>query len=403
MVIVPFVCGAADSFQPNINGFVSTVAVQPDGKILFGGNFSSVNGVARSYLARLNSDGSLDPTFSYTNAPAAFVNRILISGPGIYVGAGDGLRRYDFNGGLDWNYPMSVATFGVDTQERVILGGQFTRIENEFHRNIARLTAAGALDATFAPAIGCCASEGVFALATVGDSMLVGGKFQSVNATNVVSHFAKINSDGSIDSTFNAAADPLVLALALTADGKIFRLSESTLARQLANGSSDPSFAPVIVDGTSVERFLALAVQSDGKVVVGGAPAFTARFNADGTADTSFTVQTDGAVQAVAIESNGDILLAGSFTQVNGEARAGLARISNAAASTPELTLARCVSGAMVLSWPQSSTNFSLQFCDLGGNAWLPVAAGSVLANGRIWITNSADGVGKFFRLTRQP
>src|SRR2546421_613627 len=45
------------------NGSVNTIAVQPDGKILIGGSFVSVNSVARSSLARLNADGSLDTTF----------------------------------------------------------------------------------------------------------------------------------------------------------------------------------------------------------------------------------------------------------------------------------------------------------------------------------------------------
>ena len=43
---------------------VSATAVQPDGKILIGGNFTSVLGVARNKIARLNTDGTLDTAFN---------------------------------------------------------------------------------------------------------------------------------------------------------------------------------------------------------------------------------------------------------------------------------------------------------------------------------------------------
>ena len=44
-------------FNPNANGGVYIVALQPDGKIIIGGGFTAVGGVARNYLARINADG----------------------------------------------------------------------------------------------------------------------------------------------------------------------------------------------------------------------------------------------------------------------------------------------------------------------------------------------------------
>src|SRR5881409_404796 len=46
-----------------INGSVESVVVQPDGKILIGGEFTTVHGAARGHIARLNADGSTDYTF----------------------------------------------------------------------------------------------------------------------------------------------------------------------------------------------------------------------------------------------------------------------------------------------------------------------------------------------------
>ncbi len=51
-------------FNPNANGDVYSVAVQADGKILLGGNFTTVGGTARNHIARLNADGTLDTGFN---------------------------------------------------------------------------------------------------------------------------------------------------------------------------------------------------------------------------------------------------------------------------------------------------------------------------------------------------
>jgi hypothetical protein len=42
---------------------VDVLAVQPDGKVLLGGDFFQINGQSRNHMARLNADGSLDPNF----------------------------------------------------------------------------------------------------------------------------------------------------------------------------------------------------------------------------------------------------------------------------------------------------------------------------------------------------
>lgn len=404
LVLLSSVSGYAEldpAFYPNITGLVSTVAVQADGRILIGGNFSAVNGSARSFLARLNPDGSLDGSFAPSNGPSQYVSRVSIVNSKIYVSAGDGLRCFDLNGALEWSYPMSVATFAVDSQERVVLGGQFTRIENQPHRNIARLTAAGALDATFTNAIGCCAGDSVAALATAGDSVLVGGGFHSVNGSSV-NNFARLDANGSLDLNFVSTADPLVLALVPTANGNIFRASEYTLARHLADGALDPSFTAVNADGISVERFLALAAQADGKAIVGGAPSFIARFNSDGSRDSSLTAQPDGVVQSIAVQSNGDVLIAGSFSHVDGQPRTGLARLTTSSSGAVELAVTR--SGeAILLSWPAAFADYTLQSCELNSSEWLSVSNAPVLASGRHWVTNTATASGALFRLARVP
>jgi hypothetical protein len=46
----------------------NSLALQPDGKVIFGGAFISYNGTARSSIARANSDGSLDSGLNPTTS-----------------------------------------------------------------------------------------------------------------------------------------------------------------------------------------------------------------------------------------------------------------------------------------------------------------------------------------------
>ena len=59
------------SFDPGsgVNGTVNAVAVQPDGKVIIGGEFTTVKGLARSKVARLNADGSGDSSFNPGTEP----------------------------------------------------------------------------------------------------------------------------------------------------------------------------------------------------------------------------------------------------------------------------------------------------------------------------------------------
>src|ERR1700682_3610762 len=96
---------ALDGFDPNANGIVSVVVVQPDGKILIGGSFTTVLGVTRNGIARLNTDGTLDIAFD----PNA-------------------------NGG-------SVEAIAVQADGKILVGGIFSPIGGQTRQNIARLDA----------------------------------------------------------------------------------------------------------------------------------------------------------------------------------------------------------------------------------------------------------------------
>jgi hypothetical protein len=148
-----------------------------------------------------------------------------------------------------------------------------------------------------------------------------------------------------------------------------------------------------------------MAVQPDGKPIVGGsfaldedpARAHVARFNTDGSRDASFSVQTDGFVQAIAIQADGSILLGGSFTTVNGTGRRNLVRLL---AETPALTTFRSADN-LVLCWPAGHPAPVLESASLGTRAWQRVTNAPVIVAGMHMVTNPTSGPGRIFRLVR--
>src|SRR2546430_2544739 len=133
---------------------VYSVVLQPDGKPLVGGNFSFLNGVFRGGVARLNSDGSLDPTFqdSLTNAFGSALagqpdGKLLVAG-NFQAGGSTayyGIVRLNTNGAVDttFNTPLDPAglinAMARQPDGRVVIGGNFASVDGQIRTNIARL------------------------------------------------------------------------------------------------------------------------------------------------------------------------------------------------------------------------------------------------------------------------
>lgn len=158
-------------------------------------------------------------------------------------------------------------------------------------------------------------------------------------------------SGAELDSGFDAGAraDADILGLSVQDDGKIIAVGEFTtlggtnhgrVARLHPDGSIDPSFAT----GTGASGTIrAVAIQSDGKIVVGGDfwtfnglnHHYLARLNPDGSVDTNFNASTDaqgfggieGTVRSLAIQPDGRIVIGGTFINVGGTGKARIARL----------------------------------------------------------------------------
>ena len=189
-----------------------------------------------------------------------------------------------------------------------------------------------------------------------GNQVLVGGLFNHVEGQPDYQGVARYNDDGTLDTAFKVKTDEFVKAIAVQSDGKILiggqfhyvYPSDTPLtatqiwgiARLNADGTLDSGFINAPAGQVkSNHPVRGIAVQpADGKIVIGG--YFTlidgeprnriARLNADGTLDTSFNVGTgaNGNIEDVKLQSDGKILISGSFTQVQGIDILGVARLN---------------------------------------------------------------------------
>jgi uncharacterized delta-60 repeat protein len=356
--------GSLDTgFNPGTgaNSYVLALALQSDGKVLVGGGFTTMNGVSRNYIARLNSDGSLDTGFNPGTGTNGVVYALALQSDGKVVVGGlfstmngvsrSCIARLNSDGSLDTGFNPGtgangqVGALALQPDGKVLVGGYFTTMNGVSRNFIARLNSDGSLDTGFNPGTG--ANDGVSALALQPDGkVLVGGYFSTMNGVSR-NCIARLNSNGSLDTGFNSGtgANDGVSALALQSDGKVLvggffttmnGVSRSCIARLNSDGSLDTGFNP----GTGANNWvLALALQSDGKVLVGGSFTtmngvsrnFIARLNSDGSLDTGFNPGTGASsmVWALALQSDGKVLVGGFFTTMNGVSRNYIARLNN--------------------------------------------------------------------------
>ena len=270
--------GAADTnynnatpFVPNpgANDTVRSVLVYPPGSshpdsILTAGDFTAFNAQVRNGIARLGPAGQLDGSFNPGSGADGPVNSILLQ-----------------------------------PDNKVIIGGGFSSINNVSRMRVARLLDNGGLDSTFSPGSG--ADDMVMAMALRTDGkVIIAGAFNTVNAYTCP-RIARLNSDGSVDQTFNPG---------LGTDGIIYSVAIYT-------NSSDPNFGKILIGGLF-------------SVCDTNYAACMARLNTNGSFDQTFAPISgaDGAVYAIALQSDGSILIGGAFATYDGESRNGIASLN---------------------------------------------------------------------------
>jgi uncharacterized delta-60 repeat protein len=371
----------AKNITPGFNGFVTDVLPQADGTVFVGGSFTKFSGSGITYLTKLNASGAANADFEMSPARAVgnTVQSVTTDTSGNVIVAGwfeKGVSRLDPAGVLDYDVVNGSGFNFTDTNSAngtvssidssagdgtIIIGGNFTKYNGEAHSKMARLNADGTVDSGFDAGI---LNGPVFAVKRISSGkILIGGSFTTISrpdengdpvATPVVG-IAQLNEDGSLDDTFSGAAGPVVTggsgpatvtSIAVQADGKVLVGGDFTkfagttrgrLVRLNANGTVDTGYATAT--GTGADATVqAITLQSDGKALVAGdfvnfngqVVRRLVRLNTSGSRDATLTAGTaaDGPIRAVAVQADNKIVVGGYFTKFNGQPRNRIARLT---------------------------------------------------------------------------
>jgi uncharacterized delta-60 repeat protein len=247
------------------------VAVQSDGKILTAGAFTSIQGTARGRIARLNADGSLDTSFQngLSGADRAVYclavqtnGQVLLGGDFSTLNgiARNRIGRLNSNGSLDTSFLNGlsgandwVEILSVQADGKILVGGYFTSVNNTSRNFLARLNSDGTLDNTFMNGLSG-ANNAIFAIALQPDAkIIIGGAFTNFNGT-AANYLSRLNPDGSLDGSFLSGLsgpDNVVNAIVIQPDNKIILggafanvngTARNRLARLNPDGSLDTTF-----------------------------------------------------------------------------------------------------------------------------------------------------------------
>jgi uncharacterized delta-60 repeat protein len=344
------------SFNGGFNEQAESAAEDPNGKIIFVGIFTSYSGISFNRIARLNSDGSIDNTFSIGtgfNDGAAIVfiqpdGKILVGGAFTsYNGTpANRIIRLNDNGTVDntfnigTGFSQTVWAINVQTDGKILVGGDFTQYNGNSHPHLIRLNSDGSVDNTFD--LGTGLDEAVYNIVLQNDSkIIILGDFTTVDGNSHV-RIVRLNDDGSIDNTFNSGTGfNGTTYSALIDEGKIlvvgafFEYSGQT-NRQIVKLNSDGSIDDTFDSGAGFTRFSGLSfsttiikytdkyfVIGDYDTYNGGTANGLIQLNQDGSINVSFNYGTGllfsaGTFNTGIILSNGVHVVFGEFSQYKG-------------------------------------------------------------------------------------
>jgi uncharacterized delta-60 repeat protein len=334
------------------DGWVGFVAIQPDGKVLIGGSFTTFNGVNRNGIARLNADGSLDTSYVPVELPYGNASMALQADGKLLVGGYSGLCRLNTDGSLDSSFTSETTGGGPYGGTLALQPDGKVVVIADYGFSIARLNADGSLDSSFTSY-------------STGDEYPFSGLVLQPDGKLFFNDYYglhRLNADGTRDWIWNVGGDPSGPHVGLVLpDNRLLVTSSSFnlyfppnweartgVVRVNPDLTLDTSFdIGLAVEGGNLTvngGFWCFAAQSDGKFLFGGSfdihlvgsteygPYYglnIARFNSDGSLDTSFVPgeQLGGAVGTIAMQGDGKVIIAGGFTSIGGVPRNRIARL----------------------------------------------------------------------------
>jgi uncharacterized delta-60 repeat protein len=187
------------------------VRVLSDDSILVGGVFSNYNEIGVDKVVKLDSNGSLIASFTINaEVENGHVNNILVDSDGkIYIGGEfpNNIARLNSDGTTDESFSASfnsrVASIKKDSNGKLLVGGWFNELNGSpCNPKVVRLNSDGSLDNSFATA-GNGLNGNVQAVAVQSDNkVVVGGWFNELDGERC-GHIVRFNADGTKDTTFN--------------------------------------------------------------------------------------------------------------------------------------------------------------------------------------------------------
>jgi uncharacterized delta-60 repeat protein len=356
-------------FNGSVN--LNCIVVQPDNKIIVGGSFTQYKGVSENYIIRLNSDGTKDLTFDNSIGFDTGVGVIALQPDGKIIVGGDfttykgvsanRIVRLNSDGSIDttFNYGTGfndiTRSIAIQPDGKIIIGGFYTTYNGLANVRIIRLNSDGTKDLTFDNAIGFSSTARALALQSDG-KILVGGNFttyKGVSANRII----RLNSDGSKDLTFNNSIgfNNTNNSMVLQPDGKILvcglfttykGLTENRIIRLNSDGSKDLTFDNSIGFDSNVNS---IVLQPDSKILVGGSFTqykgfsnnYIIRLNSDGSKDLTFdnSIGFDLGVNSITLQNDGETLVGGGFGTFNGYKSQSIIRLQSDGNSASTLNL----------------------------------------------------------------
>lgn len=310
----------APLFSSGSGGFVRDAVEQPDGKLVIVGHFTTINGTSVGRIARLNSDGSLDDS-SFNFEGVGFNNHAFV---------------------------LKILSDGS-----LLVGGQFNTYNGTSVSKLVKLNSDGSLNTTFSENV--VLSGHVFAIHILSSGgIYVGGDF-----TDLTNRIIKLNGDGTVDLAFDVGVgfDGRVSGIEVDAAGRVIvggwfgqyngSPCNRGIVRLNTDGTLDSGFQTE-GDGLNYTSGVVqcLAIQSDGKIVVGGwfneynsnRQGHIIRLNSDGTKDSNFVTTgygfgDDGPYEGQRVQdillNNNKIICVGSLYNYGGKALYGFAKLSS--------------------------------------------------------------------------
>ena len=302
-----FVVGTGFNEEPR------AILPNSDGSVFIGGRFTSYNGTTANRIVKLSTNGSVDTTFDYGSGfggtPLPYVYNLKSYSVSSFIAVGSfgsykgvttpGIVRILTNGDIDTTFDTGTGLFGsdfgyscwVDTDGKILVGGQFTGYNGTTSPRLVRINPDGSIDTTFN--VGTGPNGNVLDIKRDGDGYLISGGFSSYNGTSR-NGIARVNLDGSLDTStvFNFPAGAFISSFKRQANGKLIVSGNYTSYNSIPRNR-------------------------------------LVRLNTDNTLDTTFNISTGfNAETRIRLEDVTEkIVVFGAFTQYKGEANNRILRL----------------------------------------------------------------------------